>query len=173
MPMQVRRVVAGHDASGKSIISSDEVLTAVSRGAGANITGCEIWSTDQMPVDNSREAESSQKAGFVKHEPKHNNYVRTGGGTLIRIIEWGPDHPRFTHRTETVDYTVILSGEIDLEMEGSEVVHLQPGDTVVQRGSIHTWMNRGTTPAVMASVLIDALPVEVDGKTLHTQYPDD
>jgi hypothetical protein len=42
----------------------------------------------------------------------------------------------------------------------------------VQRGGIHTWMNRGTTPAVMASVLIDALPVEVGGKILHTQYPD-
>jgi mannose-6-phosphate isomerase-like protein (cupin superfamily) len=175
MTLQVRRVVTGHDATGKSIISSDEIIKPIDRGAGANITGCEVWSTDRMPVDNSAEAEASQKAGFVyidrNSEFKRNNYVRTGAGSLIRIIEWGPGHPPYTHRTETVDYIVILSGEIDCELD-DEVVHLKAGDTLVQRGGLHTWMNRGTTPCVMAGVLLDATPVEAGGKVLNTRYPD-
>jgi hypothetical protein len=53
MAMNVRRIVTSHDASGKAVVKTDEQLTAVSRGVGANISGCEIWSTDQMPIDNS------------------------------------------------------------------------------------------------------------------------
>lgn len=179
MALQVRRVVTTHDATGKHIISSDEVLSGKDRQAGAKmrqqLTGCEIWSTDRMPVDNSPEAEADQKSGFVygarNSEFGTNNYVRTGGGTLLRIDEWAPGVPPFRHRTETVDYVVILSGEIDLELDGDEVVHLKAGDTLVQRGGIHTWMNRGTVPAVMVVVETDATPVEAGGKVLRTQYP--
>ena len=173
MAMQVRRVVAGHDSTGKSIILTDEVLNAASRGQGNNIDGCEIWSTDRMPVDNGAVAEPLQRAGQVKRDiDPHNNYVRTGGGSVIRIIEWKPGHSRFTHRTETVDYVVILSGEIDLELDENEIVHLKQGDVVVQRGNMHTWTNKGIVSAVMAAVLIDATPFEADGKTLRTHYPE-
>lgn len=57
------------------------------------------------------------------------------------------------------------------ELDGDEVVHLKAGDTLVQRGGIHTWMNRGTMPAVMVVVETDATPVEAGGKVLRTQYP--
>jgi uncharacterized cupin superfamily protein len=167
MTLQVRRIVTGHDAKGKAVVASDEVLTAVSRRIGANITGCEIWSTDRMPVDNSAEADAAQRAGFVKRY----NYVGTGEGTTIRITEWAPGHARFTHRTETVDYAILLSGEIDLELDDGEVVHMKPGDVVVQRGTIHTWVNRGSVPAVTAFILIDAKPAEADGKALRTHFP--
>jgi hypothetical protein len=60
MTMEVRRIVTGHDEFGKGIVSSDEDLTAVSRGLGPGISGCEIWSTNSMPVDNSMEAEAAQ-----------------------------------------------------------------------------------------------------------------
>ena len=173
MAMQVRRVVTGHDETGKSIIKTDEVLTVGSRGQGAKIDGCEIWSTERMPVDNSATAEAAQRAGLVKRDLiPHNNYVRSGGGSVIRIIEWNPGHARFTHRTETLDYIIILSGEIDLEVDGQEAVHLKAGDVLVQRGGMHTWFNKGKVPAVMAAILIDATPVEVGGKVLHTHYPD-
>jgi hypothetical protein len=66
MSLEVRRIVTGHDEFGKGIVVSDEKLTAVSRGLGPNISGCEIWSTNSMPVDNSMEAEAAQRAGFVK-----------------------------------------------------------------------------------------------------------
>lgn len=167
MTLQVRRIVTGHDAKGKAVVASDERLTAVSRRIGANITGCEIWSTDRMPVDNSEAAAAAQRAGFVKRY----NYVGTGEGTTFRITEWAPGHARFTHRTETVDYAILLSGEIDLELENGVVVHMKPGDVVVQRGTTHTWINRGSVPAVTAFILIDASPAEVNGELLRTVFP--
>ena len=167
MTLQVRRIVTGHDANGKAVVASDERLTAVSRRIGASITGCEIWSTDRMPVDNSAAADGSQRAGSLKRD----NYVGTGEGTTIRITEWAPGHTRFTHRTETVDYAILLSGEIDLELDDGEVVHLKPGDVVVQRGRTHAWVNRGTVPAVTAFILIDARPAEVNGEVLRTHFP--
>jgi len=167
MPLVVRRIVTGHDANGKAVVASDERLTAVSRRIGANITGCEMWSTDRMPVNNSEEAAAAQRAGFVKRY----NYVGTGHGTAFRITEWAPGHARFTHRTETVDYAILLSGEIDLELENDEVVHMKPGDVVIQRGTTHTWVNRGSVPAVTAFILIDAKPAEVNGELLRTLFP--
>ena len=167
MTLQVRRIVTGHDANGKAVVTTDEQLTAVSRGIGANITGCEIWSTDGMPVDNSPAADAEQRAGFVRRY----NYVGTGEGTAIRITEFAPGHARFTHRTETVDYAILLSGEIDMELDGDEVVHMKAGDVVVQRGTIHTWVNRGSVPAVFAFILIDAKPAEVNGELLRTVFP--
>lgn len=167
MTLVVRRIITGHDANGKAVVASEERLTAVSRRIGANITGCEIWSTDRMPVDNSEAAGAAQRAGFVRRY----NYVGTGQGTTFRITEWAPGHARFTHRTETVDYAILLSGEIDLELENDEVVHLKPGDVVVQRGTTHTWVNRGSVPAVTAFILIDAKPAEVNGELLRTIFP--
>jgi uncharacterized cupin superfamily protein len=164
--MKVRRIVTGHNASGKAIIKTDERVTAVPR-VDAGISGCEIWSTDQMPIDNSAAADAAQRAGFVKH----GNYVGDGGGTTFRINEWAPGHARFTHRTETMDYAIVLSGEIDLEFDSGEVVHLKPGDIVVQRGTMHTWVNKGSVPAVTAFILIDAKPVEVNGKEMRTVFP--
>ena len=167
MTLEVRRIVTRHDADGKAIVASDERLTAVSRRIGAHITGCEIWSSDRMPVDNSEAAGAAQRAGFVKRY----NYVGTGQGTTFRITEWAPGHARFAHRTETVDYAILLSGEIDLELENGVVVHLKPGDIVVQRGTMHTWVNRGSVPAVTAFILIDAKPAEVNGEMLRTVFP--
>jgi hypothetical protein len=64
-----------------------------------------------------------------------------------------------------------LSGEADCELESGEVVHLKPGDVLIQRGGLHTWVNNGSVPAVTAAVMVDAKPVEVDGKELRTVYP--
>ena len=167
MTLTVRRVVTGHDANGKAVVASDERITAVSRRIGKSITGCEMWSTDRMPVDNSREADAAQRAGFVKRY----NYVGSGEGVAFRITEWAPGHARFTHRTETADFAIVLSGEIDMELDDGEVVHLKAGDVVVQRGTIHTWVNRGSVPAVTAFVLIDAKPAEANGELLRTHFP--
>ena len=164
--MKVRRIVTGHNASGKAIVKTDEQVTAVARVA-AGISGCEIWSTDQMPIDNSSATDAAQRAGFVKHS----NYVGDGAGTTFRINEWAPGHARFTHRTETMDYAIVLSGEIDLELDSGEVVHLKSGDAVVQRGTMHTWVNKGSVPAVTAFILIDAKPVEVNGEEMRTVFP--
>src|SRR6266849_7435066 len=146
----VRRVVTGYNAKGEAVVKTDEQLAAVSRGGIAGISGAEMWSTDRMPVDNSAAADAAQRAGLV---PQNRNYVGTGQGTTFRIDEWAPGAARFTHRTETVDYIILLSGEIDLELDSGQVVHLKSGDVLVQRGMIHTWVNRGSVPAVMAVIL--------------------
>jgi uncharacterized cupin superfamily protein len=78
--------------------------------------------------------------------------------------KWACDESaRFTHRTETMDYVIQLSGEVDWEFDGGEVVHLKAGDVIIQCGTTHTWINRGRTAAVTAFILIDAKPVEVNG----------
>ena len=168
MALEVRRIVTGHDASGKAVVITDERLQAVSRLGRPHIAGCEIWSTDKMPVDNSwDEAEAAQRAGFVKRY----NYVGTGQGTVIRITEFAPGAPKFMHRTETVDYALLLSGECDLELDSGEIVHMKPGDIVVQRGTMHAGVINGTAPAVFAFVLIDADPAKAGGQDLRTHFP--
>ena len=72
------------------------------------------------------------------------------------------------HRTDSIDYAVVMSGEIDMQLDDSEV-HLQAGDVLVQRGTIHNWVNRGDEPCVIAFVLIDAKPVTAGGRTLHAE----
>ena len=166
--MQVRRIVTGHDEFGKGIVVTDEALSAVSRGMGPGIEGCEIWSTAAMPVDNSMAAEAGQRAGFVKTF----NYVGTGQGTTVRITEWAPGHAIFPHRTETLDYSILLSGEIDVELDGGETVHMNAGDVIVMRGITHCWKNNGSGPAVTAFILIDAQAAQPpDGSTMHTLFP--
>jgi quercetin dioxygenase-like cupin family protein len=167
MVLEVRRIVTGHDANGKAVVKTDERLTAVSRLGRPHISGCEIWSTDKMPVDNSEESDAAQRAGFVKRY----NYVGSGQGTVIRITEFAPGAPKFMHRTETVDYALLLSGECDLELDSGEVVHMKPGDIVVQRGTMHAWVNNGPVPCVFAFILIDANPAKVPGQELTTHFP--
>jgi quercetin dioxygenase-like cupin family protein len=69
-----------------------------------------------------------------------------------------------------MDYAIVLAGEIDLELDSGEVIHLKSGDVVVQRGTMHTWVNRASVPAVTAFILIDAKPVEVNGEELCTVF---
>ena len=172
MSLEVRRIVTGHDEFGKGIVVSDEKLTAVSRGLGPNISGCEIWSTNSMPVDNSMEAEAAQRAGFVKKY----NFVGNGQGTVVRIVEWAPGHAIFPHRTETMDYSIVLSGEIDVEFDSGQVVTMKQGDIIfmrgVMRGVTHTWKNKCTTrPAVTAFILIDAAPFVAAGEKRGVLFP--
>ncbi len=166
MALEVRRVITGHDKNGKAIVTRDETLKAVQR-RGPYLTGCEIWSTDRMPADNSAEGEAAQREGFVTRF----NYVGNGQGTTIRITQLEPGGPKFMHRTETVDYAIVLSGECDLELDDGKTVHLKARDVVIQRGTMHAWVNNGSAPCVFAFILIDAEPAEAAGERLRTHYP--
>jgi quercetin dioxygenase-like cupin family protein len=115
-----------------------------------------IWTTDSFPVNNTGDADEAQrKVGTTLKN-----------GTVFRVIEFAPGVAPRNHRTDSIDYAVVLSGEIDMAMDDS-VVHLEAGDVLVQRGTIHNWINRGTQPCVIAFVLIDANPAEVNGKVLN------
>ena len=80
-------------------------------------------------------------------------------GSVFRVIEFEPGVAPRNHRTDSIDYAVVMSGEIDMEMDDT-VVHLKAGDVLVQRGTIHNWVNKGTEPCVIAFVLISS-----DGNT--------
>jgi quercetin dioxygenase-like cupin family protein len=157
MAVQVRRVVTGHDANGRAVVKIDEVSkNVISRRPRQ--TSCVIWTTESFPVDNTGD------------DDQGNRQVGTtlNNGTVFRVVEFAPGVAPRNHRTDSIDYAVIVSGEIDMELDDS-VVHLKAGDVVVQRGTIHNWVNRGTAPCVIAFVLIDAKPVEINGKTLQAE----
>ena len=80
-------------------------------------------------------------------------------GTVFRVVEYGPGVAPRVHRTESIDYAVVISGEIDMELDDGVTVHLEQGDTLVQRGTLHNWVNRGDKPCVIAFVLVAAKPV--------------
>ncbi len=155
MALQVRRVITGHDANGRAGVTIDEVAKNVVSGRpGAN--ACVVWTTEAFPVNNDGAAdEGLRKAGTTLKN-----------GTVFRVIEFSPGVAARNHRTDSIDYIVVISGEIDMELDGS-VVHLKAGDVMVQRGTIHNWVNRGAAPCVLAVVLVDAKPVEAGGKTLN------
>ncbi len=155
MALQVRRVVSGHDVNGRAIVKIDDVSKNLSSGR-PGATACVVWTTESFPVDNTGDAD----AGLRQVGTTLNN------GTVFRVVEFAPGVARRNHRTDSIDYAVVVSGDLDMEIDDS-VVHLKAGDVLVQRGTIHNWVNRGTEPCVIAFVLIDAKPVEVGGKVLN------
>ncbi len=152
--MNVRRVVTSHDGDGKAVVAIDEVSRdVVSFRPGATIAN--IWSTAGFPVDNAGEADGAREISGTTRD----------GGTVFRVIEYAPGVTPRNHRTSSIDYAVVLSGEIEMELD-DQVVKLRAGDVLVQRGTIHNWVNRSNAPCVIAFVLIDAHPVEIDGRSL-------
>ena len=156
MAIKVRRVVTGHDASGRAVVKIDEVSKNVlSNRPGAS--ACVVWTTDSIPADNSGEGDAALK--------------KTGttlpGGTVFRVVEFSPGVSPRVHRTDSIDYAVVISGEIDMELEKGKEVHLKAGDVLVQRGTVHNWINRGSASCVIAFSLIDAKPATAGGKTLE------
>ena len=84
---------------------------------------------------------------------------------MFRIVSFSPGVSPRNHRTDSIDYAVVISGEIEMDMDGT-LVKLKQGDVLVQRGTIHNWINNGKEPCVVAFVLVAAKPVERNGKLL-------
>ena len=154
-PLQVRRVVTGHDENGRSVVAVDEIASNIlSRREGHQ--GALIWSSGTFPVDNT----DPQDGGMRQVATTDAN------GTVFRVVKYDPGVVPRSHRTESVDYAVVMSGEIDMELDEG-VVTLRQGDVLVQRGTIHNWINRGTETCVIAVILVHAKPVEAGGQVLH------
>jgi quercetin dioxygenase-like cupin family protein len=155
MSLQVRRVVTGHDEQGRAIVMIDDISRNLP-SARPGFMASTIWTTHSNPVDNSGHDDAGARAVATT----------LPGGTIFRVVEFMPGVAARVHRTDSVDYHVILSGEIHMELDGSEV-HLKSGDVLVQRGTIHNWVNRSDKPCVMALVLVDAKSAVAGGKTLQ------
>jgi mannose-6-phosphate isomerase-like protein (cupin superfamily) len=177
MNPSVRRVVTGHNASGRSIITSDGPVEA-----RAVAHDRYVWTTGSTPADN-RGSGDAAVTDTHRLEPAQ-------GGSVFRVVEFPPasalagltaeqkegffkqlfegmqaSHCRVDtarspgmHRTSTVDYVIVLRGEVTLLLDDGETT-LRPGDLVVQRGTNHDWEVRGNEPALIAVVMLGANPV--------------
>ena len=140
-----RRIVTGHDASGKSVILSDTpVPKTLDIGSAAFH---ETWISDQVPVP------------IAATEPEPTDRpVRTpapANGVGVRFTEMAPGAESPMHRTETVDVGIVLDGETWLLLDDGSETLVKPGDAVVQRGTQHAWANRSAAPVRMVFVMID------------------
>jgi mannose-6-phosphate isomerase-like protein (cupin superfamily) len=178
MRKPIRRVVTGHDAGGRSVFIMDGAPPHVYCRSWGSAVVTELWETRSAPASSAGNAETTDHP--FRLAPPAN-------GTVFRIVEYPPDkervaaleaqrrsaddgsghgaafdhasprHPGF-HKTASVDYAIVLSGEICALMDEGEVL-LRAGDVLVQRGTNHAWSNRSSEPAILAFVLIDADPV--------------
>ncbi|MFD0981958.1 cupin domain-containing protein [Tropicimonas aquimaris] len=177
MHRQFRRVVTGHDETGKAIIESD--MTAFHYLERPNRPGVRLtnfWLSDSTPAEYDGPTETCE-GPFILHPPQN--------GSVFRCVEFLPEDPEvlakldgkaafaemgaganivegarhpFMHRTDSLDYAVVLSGEIMMLMDDeADDVHLKAGDVVVQRGTNHAWSNRFNEPCVIAFILIDGV----------------
>jgi quercetin dioxygenase-like cupin family protein len=155
MEFPLRRVVTGHDERGRAIVQIDDVPNnLVSKRPGHN--SFVVWTTFGNPVDNTgTEDAATRKVGTELRD-----------GTVFRIMKLDPGVAPRPHRTDSIDYLIVLSGSVTMELD-EQKVELKAGDLLVQRGTFHNWVVNGTEPCIMAVVLIGATPVEVDGSTLH------
>jgi hypothetical protein len=180
MAGEVRRVVTGHTADGRSCFIHDGPAPHVyQRSPGSSIV-TELWETGASPADNRGDDDPTRspfrlppgpngsKFRIIHYPPdserlaslrrEHETTVDDGSGRAAALDKaQAARHPGF-HRTNSIDYAIVLSGEIHALMEDGEVL-LRQGDVLVQRGTNHAWSNRSSAPAVLAFVLIDAEPV--------------
>jgi quercetin dioxygenase-like cupin family protein len=182
MDVNVRRVVTGNTPAGKSVFLSDglpERVVTFAHLPGAALI--ELWATDRvplLPVDTGPHLTSTMASfvpgpqgtrfRLVRFPPTHEilKALPHGFDAMAFQKEFATKAPGLAethetddsgmHTTDTVDYDIVLSGELWLELDDGAEVHLKPGDCVIQNGTRHAWRNRGTEPCFMVSVLIGA-----------------
>ena len=172
MPTTPRRVVTGHDASGTSVRASDGLVPAAHTTPGGTLF-YELWSTDATPapIDAGTVGAGTVGAGQNDQAPPAPVSVPPArNGTKLRINELPPGACSPMHRTQTVDYGIVLDGEVVLVLDDSETV-LRAGDVVVQRGTSHRWENRSGATARVAFILIDGAFTQGLRDTLGAEVP--
>lgn len=152
-PRPVRRVVTGHDENNVAKVLVDGEATNT-RSSQPGRFSTLVWATDATPADVAvGEAVEDMGARVLGTAPP-------AGGTRFTINDIPPGARGAMHRTETLDYVIVLAGELDMEMDDS-TVKLRAGDVMVQRATNHAWINRGQEYARVAFVLIDAKPLGI------------
>jgi quercetin dioxygenase-like cupin family protein len=149
MSFPPRRVVTGNDDQGRATVTSDQVVdNAVVRRSGHR--SFVLWATDRVPADVSGDEDPSDLGTTDRSLAE---------GTVFRLVEYGPGVTPARHQTNSVDYAIVISGEIDLVLD-DQTVHLRAGDTLVQRATAHDWVNDGDVPCVIAFCLVGAIRPE-------------
>jgi quercetin dioxygenase-like cupin family protein len=155
----LRRIVTGHDDTGRAVVTHDTLLSGQPIPTGEAIL---LWTSAGLPVDNDDAADGrDRQVGLT-----------LPGGTVLRIIDLLPGKRSALHRTNSLDYGIVLSGVVELELDDGATTRIEAGAVIVQRGTIHAWRNPGThTTTRLAFVLIDARPATVDGVPLPAILP--
>ena len=157
----VRRIVTGHSEQGKAVFASDEAFeTQLIASGDAEFTL--LWTAPDLPVDNNDPVDGRKRdAGLTLN-----------GGSVIRVVDMLPGKSSPMHRTNSLDYGIVLSGQLELELDDGEKTLLGAGDIVVQRGTMHLWRNPSNTETCrIVFVLTEATPVEVNGEPLPELHP--
>lgn len=156
----VQRVVTGHDSSGKATIASEDFAGTrmVPTGDAAFLL---IWATDSVPANNN------DSAG----DPRDRSIGLIDKGSVIRIVDVLPGKESPMHRTSSIDYGIVLSGEIELELDDGSTTTVRQGGIIVQRGTNHLWRNRTDAPCRIVFVLIEAPAYLHEGKPLDPIVP--
>ena len=144
----VRRVVLGTDGDDRSLVTHDAHASVVHGGPVSGYAVSEIWATTALPPPAKGADPTLTSSGLSTDLPR--------GHTKFWIVDFPPGNggiPPFMHRTPTLDYLVVLSGSITLELDEGEV-ELHAGDTAVQRGNRHAWRNDGAEPCRVAVVMV-------------------
>lgn len=144
--MTVRCVVTGHDENGKAVFDAETPFDLQERRPGMAMSVA--WTTLSHPVDNT-DAEDG---------PSRPPPVALANGDVFLVLSIAPGQQIPMHRTQTLDYGIVLKGEVDWELDSGQVKRLTQGDLIVQRGAAHAWVNRGQTPVEIAFVQIAAKP---------------
>lgn len=155
MAFSFRRVVTGHDANGRATVLFDDIKTSAPSTRPAHAS-CVAWSSPTaVPTTTGTDDASAVPVPTSLEQ-----------GSIFRIVEYSPGVAPRNHRTSSLDYAVVLSGEIDMELDDGLVVHLRAGDVLVQRATIHNWVNNGAETCRIAFVLIGAHPATAAGAPL-------
>jgi quercetin dioxygenase-like cupin family protein len=155
MQVAVRRVVTGHDPLGRAVVVRDEIAPRTIEFR----KGCDtalIWTTEGFPADNGDSEDPSLR----------DIGTSVADGTVFRVIDFAPGGAPRRHRTESIDYAIVISGEIWMELEVGDEVLLRAGDVLVQRGTVHNWINRSSEVCRIAFVLIAARAVQTNDGSL-------
>jgi len=143
----IRRIVTGHAPDGRAVAAIDGPATN-HKWSGRGTISTLIWSTDETPAEMWTGEDYGARVVGTQPPPM---------GSRFAVIEFAPGTPGRMHRTDTVDYVFVLSGEIDMDMDDS-TVHMKAGDMLVQQGTNHSWENRSGKPCRVAFALIDGKP---------------
>lgn len=155
MALKIRRVVTGHTPEGRARVKQDDIMDNVVVLRSGN-SGCVMWATDDAPADVNTDEDPAYRKMDI--EPP-------ALGSVFRVLELAPGKEPYMHRTQTVDYALVLSGECVMLLDDGEEVTLKAGDVLIQRGTNHGWTNRSNEPCRLAFVLIGATaPKELEGQ---------
>jgi quercetin dioxygenase-like cupin family protein len=149
----IRRFVTGHDARDVAKVIMQGPATNTKHPSPGTVSTL-IWSTDRTPADIAVGEEIEDLGARIMGTAPPAN------GTRFAVIDFPPGNAPRMHRTETIDYVIVLEGEIEMDMDDS-TVKMKAGDVMVQRGTNHAWANRSSKRARLAFVLIDAVPVGI------------